>query len=237
MDQRAVWVLAREDDAYQLHMRARGWRLNCFAQPEALRAALAPMAARQLAARMRPVAFILLADTGTNCRLAQFIRGLVPGALLVALARTHSSHEMTALLRVGVHWVLRYGDAPTLLAATVRALLVQRGALKVRADQIDGWALADLGWSLRHRDSASIRLSVSERALLLCLFEAPGHLASHACIAESVAQAWRDVPGRNPRTPRMRSVVHGLRKRMASHGLPELPIEPLHNFGYIWAVA
>jgi DNA-binding response OmpR family regulator len=94
----------------------------------------------------------------------------------------------------------------------------------------------DEGWRLVHRDSDPLRLTVSERALLLCLFEAPGHVASHADLIAAVLQVWQPRQQARIQDPRCRSIVSRLRRRARDAGLSEPPIESLRDFGYAWAL-
>jgi DNA-binding response OmpR family regulator len=192
---------------------------------------------------------VLLADIASNCRAAQSARLAWPQLSLVAWHGQQVGPEQAALLSVGVDYVLRPGDPPALLVSVLLALAYRRvhfGAtvrpgLLAQWDHAGGdlrigpWRLVDLGWALEY-EGASLRLSVSERALLLCLFEAPGHVASHAELIAAVLRVWQPRRRAPIRDPRCRSTISRLRRRACGAGMPTPPIESLRDFGYAWAL-
>ena len=185
-------------------------------------------------------AAVLMADTAANCRVAGLVRRMGLPLDLVAVMAHGRGSELTALLQVGVDWVMRQDDPPGLLATALRALQLRRqgGADDIRpwAEYCIGpWTLADQGWCLQHRDGAALRLTVSERAIVSCLFESPGHVASHVMLVQALAQGWQQAGSRQPRGPNPRGIISRLRWRGQQAGM-DPPIEALRSYGYIWEV-
>ncbi|MDY0308550.1 MAG: helix-turn-helix domain-containing protein [Castellaniella sp.] len=183
-------------------------------------------------------AVLLMAGAAANCRVAQLVRDLGLPLDLVAVMGPARQGELTALLQVGVDWVMHQGDPPALLAAVLRALRLRRHRVTdVAGPQhcIGPWSLEDQGWCLRHGDGAMLRLTVSERAILVCLFEAPGHVASHAMLNQALCEGWQHAYGRRPRDPKLRGIISRLRWRGLQAGL-QPPVESLRGYGYVWEI-
>ncbi|MHA3904053.1 hypothetical protein ACTPOE_10990 [Castellaniella sp. WN] len=234
MQGRRIWALAPEDNANLRYLRAEGCRVRrCGSIEDADRETVR-------AGMLACDAALLMADAAANCRAARLARDMDLPLDLVAVMGPARRGELTALLRVGVDWVMRQGEPPVLLAAVLRALRLRRLDRVVDmavgpAPGIGPWFLEDQGWSLRHRDGASLRLTVSERAILVCLFEAPGHVASHAMLNRALLQAWRHACGRHPHDPKPRGVISRLRWRGLRAGM-EPPVESLRGYGYVWEI-
>jgi len=232
MQGRRLWALAPDDHAGLHYLRAAGCRVLS-------RPAADGMDRDRLRTDLRDCdAVLLMADAATNCRVAGLVRGMGLPLDLVAVMGHARPGEMTALLRVGVDWVMRQGDPPALLAAVLRTLRLRRqsaagGLGGGPAHVIGPWALEDQAWCLRHAGGAALRLTVSERAILACLFESPGHVASHAMLMHALAQAWQPQEGRRPRDPKPRGIISRLRWRGLQTGM-EPPIEALRGYGYVW---
>ncbi|MGB6006558.1 helix-turn-helix domain-containing protein [Castellaniella sp.] len=243
MSGQVVWALAQADSAWLRSLVSVGCRVMSFPDAPALRRAAGRPGAGE------PAALVLLADLASNCRAAQSARLAWPGLSLVAWHGQQVGPEQAALLSAGVDYVLRPGDPTDLLVSVLMALAYRRvrfGATvppglfaqpgQAGADlRIGPWRLADLGWALEYED-ALLRLTVSERALLLCLFEAPGHVASHADLIAAVLQVWQPRQQARIRDPRCRSIISRLRQRACGAGMPAPPIESLRDFGYAWAL-
>lgn len=237
-----IWALAQTDNVWLHRLASAECRVTRFTDASALRRAMARPDVRE------PAALVLLDDVASNCRAAQAARLTWPGLSLVAWHGQPVGPEQAALLSCGVDYVLRPDDPPPLLASVLAALACRRdrfgaaGLLRhfpapSREDadlRIGPWRLADLAWVLKHED-ASLRLTVSERAILLCLFDAPGHVASHADLVAAVLHVWRPQQVRI-RDPRCRSTISRLRRRAGAVGMPAPPIESLRDFGYAWAL-
>lgn len=243
MSGRETWVLAQTDNTWLDSLASAGSRLARFPDLAALRQAMGRRGAQE------PAALVLLADVVSNCRAAQSARLAWPRLSLVAWHGQPAGPEQAALLSVGVDYILRASDPPALLASVLAALAYRRVRFGATAPagifesaaptgaalRIGPWRLADLGWVLACGD-ASLRLSVSERAILLCLFEAPGHVASHADLVAAVQQAWQSRRQACLRDPRCRSTISRLRQRACEAGMPPPPVESLRDFGYAWAL-
>lgn len=242
MDDRQVWMLAPDGDDRVRYLRGLGWRVRHYQNRPVLRQALGQ--------RGVPAGdvLVLMADVAVNCLVAEAVRADYPAMSLLAVLRLPNSPEHAALLRVGVDCILRQDDPPALMASALCAL-AYRGAVRDgvrqapftprteadRLHRIGPWHLSDQGWCLRHRDGASLRLTVSERAVLLCLFEAPGHVASHADIRQAVRQSGRRRV-QDDRNLKCRDIISRLRARARAAGLREPPVESLRDFGYAWAL-
>jgi|GEM_PF-1758885 len=233
MQGRRVWALAPDDNADLQYLRAEGCQVRRCGSIEGLDR-------KTVQAGMQACdAVLLMSDAAANCRVAWLARDLGLPLDLVAVMGPVRRGELTALLQVGVDWVMRQGDPPALLAAVLRALRLRRRDRAAGAAEpqhgIGPWTLEDQGWRLRHRDGASLRLTVSERAILVCLFEAPGHLASHAMLNQALCQGWRHAYGRRPHDPKPRGIISRLRWRGLRAGM-EPPVESLRGYGYVWEV-
>ena len=234
MQGRRVWALAPEDNADLQYLRSSGCQVSRCGSIEG--------AGREtIRAGMQACdAVLLMGDVAANCRAAWLARDMALPLDLVAFMGPARRGELTALLRVGVDWVMRQGDPPALLASVLRALRLRRldhaaGAAAEPRHGIGPWTLEDQGWRLQHCDGASLRLTVSERAILICLFEAPGHVASHAMLNQALLQSWRHAYGRRPHDPKPRGIISRLRWRGLRAGM-EPPVESLRGYGYVWEV-
>ncbi len=233
MQGRLVWALAPEDNADLQYLRAEGCQVRRCDSLEGFDRQTIGDAMRGCDAAL------LMSDAASNCRAARLARDMELPLDLVAFMGPARRGELTALLGVGVDWVMRQDDTPAMLAAILRALNLRRSdRAEDAADPrhaIGPWTLEDQGWLLRHRDGTSLRLTVSERAILICLFEAPGHLASHAMLNQALLQGWRHARGRQPHDPKPRGIVSRLRWRGRQAGM-EPPVESLRGYGYVWEV-
>ncbi|WP_323018565.1 hypothetical protein [Castellaniella sp.] len=244
MDDKVVWVLAPADNGWIQCLTASGCRVVVFSDAAALRGMfLRP-------GTLAPDALVLLADVAVNCRAAHAVRSVWPGLILLAWYGQPVGPEQAALLSSGVDYVLRPEDPPALLVSVLLALDYRRARFgpdvqprpfvpvhQAAADLcIGSWRLMDQGWVLGYGHATALHLTVSERAVLLCLFEAPGHVASHADLIAAVLQVWQPRQQARIRDPRCRSIISRLRQRACDAGMPMPPIESLRDFGYAWAL-
>ncbi len=232
MHDRRVWALAPDDNADLRYLQAAGCRVQRRASIEAVDRD----AVRTDVQSCDTV--LLMADAAANCRAARWVRDMGLPLDLVAVMGPTRRGELAALMRVGVDWVMRQGDPPALLAAVLRALRLRRldhAEGQGPALAIGPWSLEEQGWRLQHRGGASMRLTVSERAILVCLFEAPGHIASHDMLNQALNQAWRHAYGHRPRDPKPRGIISRLRWRGLQAGM-EPPVESLRGYGYVWEI-
>lgn len=234
MQERRVWALSPADNADLRYLRAAGCLVRRCESIEAL-------GREALRADMQSCeAALLMADAAANCRTAHLVRDMNLPLDLVAFTGPARRGEIAALLRVGVDCVMRQGDPPTLLAGVLHALRLRRldragSAPAESAHAIGPWTLEDQGWRLQHCGGASMRLTVSERAVLVCLFEAPGHVASHAMLNQALMAAWRHAYGNRTHDPKPRGIISRLRWRGLQAGM-EPPIESLRSYGYVWEI-
>lgn len=229
-----VWALAPDDNVELQYLRTKGCRVR---RCDSIDAVDRHTIQRNMLACD---AVLLMADAAANCRVARLARDMRLPLDLVAVMGPTRQGELTALLQVGVDWVMRQDDPPALLAAVLRALRLRRH--NVAADlvtesehRIGPWTLEDQGWRLQHHDGSSLRLTVSERSILVCLFESPGHLASHAMLNEALSQGWQHAYGRRPHDPKPRGIISRLRWRGLQAGM-EPPVESLRGYGYVWEI-
>ncbi len=234
MQGRRVWALAPDDNVNLQYLRTAGCRVRRCQSIDAVdrHTILRDMQACD--------AVLLMADAAANCRAARLVRDMGLPLDLVAFMGPARRGELTALLQVGVDWVMGQDDPPDLLAAVLRALHLRRHHLAMDGVaepelRIGPWALEDQGWRLQHCDGSSLRLTVSERSILVCLFEAPGHLASHAMLDEALSQGWQHAYGRRPYEPKPRGIISRLRWRGLQAGM-EPPVESLRGYGYVWEI-
>ncbi|HET8598064.1 MAG TPA: helix-turn-helix domain-containing protein [Castellaniella sp.] len=239
-----VGVLAPRTNDWIRCLSDSGCEITLYAEYPALRGALVS------AGPDDPDALVLMADVASNCRAALLWRQAHPDRSLVAWHGQPVGPEQAALLSAGVDYVLRADDPPGLLLSVLRGLSYRRARFGADVQppalaasrliapdpRIGAWRLMDEGWRLIHGDSAPLRLTVSERALVLCLFEAPGHVASHADLIAAVLQVWQPRQQARIQDPRCRSIVSRLRRRARDAGMAEPPIESLRDFGYAWAL-
>lgn len=176
---------------------------------------------------------LLMADVATNCRMAHWAGMRDMGLLRMALMTHFVSYEQSALLVAGVDWLVRLDETPEHMAAMIRAWVL-RHITSGLSHEIGPWSLQAQAWVLAHESEGQIRLSVSERALLVCLFEAPGHVASHDTLMQALMQGWQEASRHiGDRQPRLRAVFSRFRQRSQDIGLNP-PIESLRSFGYLW---
>ncbi|MGB6242255.1 MAG: hypothetical protein WBF69_07210 [Castellaniella sp.] len=243
MTDKAVWVLAPTDSDWTRCLASSVCRMQLFPESAALQK-------RLIQGGQPPDALVLLADVASNCRGAQSTRAVWPDLIMVAWHGQPVGPEQAALLACGVDYVLRPDDPHTLLVSVLLALDYRRARFgpdvqprpfaqlsQAGADlHIGPWRLMDQGWSLGYEGAGALHLTVSERALLLCLFEAPGHVASHADLIAAVLQVWQPRQRARIRDPRCRSIISRLRLRACDAGMPAPPVESLRDFGYAWAL-
>lgn len=233
MRDRLLWALAPNDNADLMYLRKVGCRVRRYASIE--HADRDTIRADMLACD----AALLMADPAANCRAAWLARDMGQPLDLVAVVDSPRHGELMALLQVGVDWIMQQDDPPAMLASALRALRLRRlEYIDDAASPVHGigpWVLEAECWILRHRDGASLRLSVSERAILTCLFEAPGHVASHDMLDQALFHAWRHVSERASHDPRPSGIISRLRRRGRQAGM-DLPLEPLRGYGYVWEI-
>lgn len=230
-----VRALASAGHQILRHLQATGWPVHWHEDMHAVCQGLAASGVRDAGV---PCVVLLMADFATNCRAAEAIRALAPAVGLLAVLRHHGEHEQAALLLAGVDWFLHAQDQPARLVAMLRALHQrhQRLAAALPLHAIGPWQLQDHAWCLVHEAGAVMRLTVSERALVACLFEAPGHVATHTILEAALRQAWQPSSALHmARDPDLAGVVGRLRQKVRQAGL-SLPVGCLRSYGYLWKI-
>jgi DNA-binding response OmpR family regulator len=93
---------------------------------------------------------------------------------------------------------------------------------------VSRWALDADGWRLVDPHGRSISLSATERRLLRRLFATPNQAVRREEIIEDLAE---DLHEFDPQ--RLDMLVHRLRRKLGSSGMPELPLHALRGLGYV----
>jgi DNA-binding response OmpR family regulator len=186
-----------------------------------------------------PAAWLLLADVVENSLCAAWLRDRWPRACVLACAGEGSQAEQCVLVQAGADWLVRRDDTPELLSA-VLAMLWRRQAVASAAPpapalpRVGAWTLRQEAWVLAHDEGHRLRLSTAERALLRCLFMAPGHAAPRETLTRMILEDWRGEPTRQRRQGVNLPVLVGrLRAKGRAAGLV-LPIQAVRGTAYAW---
>lgn len=113
------------------------------------------------------------------------------------------------------------------LCATLRSVARRLKRLPPESS-VFRWALDADGWRLVDPDGRSISLSATERCLLRRLFATPNQAVRREEIIEDLAE---DLQEFDPQ--RLDMLVHRLRRKLGSSGMPELPLHSLRGLGYV----
>lgn len=243
MREARVWVLSPRQNDWLRCLLDQGYRLRRFERSDHFCREYRAMGIEQAAA------VLLMADVASNCQAARGVRAQGHTMPLLAVATQATGAESAALLSLGVDHIVRPGDKPDSLLSLLRALDYRRTQTRDSAEpqtpvsidrragshRIGPWWLDEQGWRLVHGANAGLRLTSAERALLLSIFEAPGHVLSHEVLMAVLLKDWTT---RRCRTMlnriACRAVVGRLRARAQRADLPRLPLESVRDFGYIW---
>ncbi len=177
-------------------------------------------------------ALLLDTDITQACTIAQAVRKKSKKILILAQMAHPRLSERTALLRSGVNMALPPEDDPVALTAVLNAIWIGRapGSKKM---QIGDWKLENHGWLIIHKDTIGMRLTLSERALVLCLFEAAGNIATHAQLKHALAEARKHTRTRKAADPSIRHIFSRLKQRAEEYGL-DVNVESISGYGYAW---
>ena len=210
-------------------LRAGGFRLNHHVDQDSLYAE-----ARQVP-NANTTAAILMGESAQNRNAAAWLREAQPALGLIALLRSGTEEEQMALIQAGVDWVCPAGASNDLLIAMLLSLWKRRMAHRPVGGgtmQCGDWSLVENGWTLKGPEGQRVGLTVSERALLMTLFEAPGLSASYEELLAAVNHALGAGPEADRKT-RVGVMVSRLRKKCLRQGVV-LPIRSMQNQGYVF---
>lgn len=210
-------------------LRAGGFRLNHHVDQDSLYAG-----ARQVPNAGGTVA-ILMGASAQNRNAAVWLREAQPSLGLIAMLQTGTEEEQMALIQAGVDWICPVGASNDLLITMLLSLWKRRMAHKPADDgsrQCGDWSLVENGWTLKGPEGRRVGLTVSERALLMTLFEAPGLSASYEELLAAVNHALGSGPEADRKT-RVGVMISRLRKKCQRQGVV-LPIRSMQNQGYVF---
>lgn len=210
-------------------LRAGGFRLNHYVDQDSLcaEARTVPDAGGTVA--------ILMAASAQNRNAAVWLRATLPDLGLIALLQTGTEEEQMALIQAGVDWICPVGASNDLLVAMLLSLWKRRMAGKPAANaarQHGDWSLVENGWTLKGPEGQRVGLTVSERAVLMALFEAPELSASYEELLAAVNHALGCGPETDRKT-RVGVMISRLRKKCQRHDMV-LPIRSMQNQGYVF---
>ncbi|MER1968714.1 hypothetical protein [Castellaniella sp. GW247-6E4] len=208
-------------------LRASGFDIRVLLSPEEV----AAQASQRVEGVFTPV---LLMGLGPQAHAAVgWLRARLPGACLVALARTASEDERLALLEVGVDWICRPDESANLVAAVLLALWRRHLGVASGTDPRvhRGWILRGYAWTLEGPCGGRVGLTAGERAVMAALFGTPGVPVRRA----ELNSALEDTPGRRSGAgrPRLAVVINRMRAKGRRAGL-DIPVRAVRGHGYVF---
>lgn len=188
-------------------------------------------------------AVVLMSDPEENCKTAGYIAKYHPYAFMVALTRNYVNGELIALYLTGVSFILRPDDPEIQLYSLLQAYWLKNTHLEFvdrPADQLSysfgDWSLEDLAWVLCHKNGSRLSLSVSERALVLKLFNSPGGICAVETLEAELDAAWKTTGKGYDKQPSVCSIFNRLRKKADQQGVLRPPVSSIRNYGYVWSI-
>lgn len=159
--------------------------------------------------------------------VAQAVRALLPGIGIIMLTGHGETSDQVRGLSQGADAYLVKPAQVDLLAATVRSL-VRR--LRGHMDPIPGrrWQFDANDWCLISPMGRTVALSKTEQRVMNCLASAVGQLVTRE---QLVAALTDDVHSYDPH--RIESLLHRLRRKVASQCGEPLPLTAIHGKGYV----
>ncbi len=172
--------------------------------------------------------------------VAQSLRNRHPGIGVVMLTGRQDPADRVRGLVDGADAYLTKPVDVSLLAATLHSLWRRLRAprdtpgppLTDGGDDVihaGGWRLDCSGWRLQAPDGKAIALTRSERPLLLCLLRQAGDLVRREALISSLTDNVFDFD-----THRLDSLVHRLRRKVATQCDRPLPLVAVHGEGYVF---
>ena len=193
-----------------------------------------------------PQLVVLAASPAHNFQVAEAVRQLDSSVAVVALVSSMDDATLQQAMSAGIDacW---HSLAPLQQITDAVKRLLGRYAAGARHDTLQSrhgehWKLVSRGWVLQAPEGACLPLTTAERALMLCLYKAPGHRGNHQELIRAIEATaeegkTRDEPpeaGRSyagPAARRLSVVVSRLRRKCAEAGMP-MPIRSLRRMGY-----
>lgn len=183
-------------------------------------------------------AVVLMGKSAENRNTVFYLRTTQARLGLLAQLRTGSEEEQIDLIQAGVDWIYPVGASCGLVATMLLSLWNRPRSesstqMSAATRRHEGWILAEYAWILQDPQGLRVRLTSSERAVLLVLFDAPDLSATHEVLLAAVNQARNLPPGAGLRT-RLSVLMSRLRSKCRRQGM-DLPIRVIHNLGYMFA--
>ena len=159
--------------------------------------------------------------------VAQAVRALLPGIGIIMLTGHGETRDQVRGLSQGADAYLVKPAQVDLLAATARSL-VRR--LRGRADPVPSrrWQFDANDWCLVSPMGRTVALSKAEQRVMNRLASALGQLVTRE---QLVAAMTDDVHSYDPH--RIESLLHRLRRKVASQCGEQLPLTAVHGKGYV----
>lgn len=182
----------------------------------------------------REVPHIVVMDVGLpdadGFALAQDLRRRHPLLGIVMLTGRNASIDRVRGLSEGADAYLAKPVEVELLAATLQSLARRLRAIEGMPAPGRGWRLDANGWSLVAPGGASVPLTRSERRLVARLLQESGTPVARDQLIAAVTD---DVHQFDPH--RLESMVHRLRRKVATLGAGPLPLQAVHGEGYVFS--
>lgn len=158
--------------------------------------------------------------------VARELRRRFPGIGIVMLTGRGDTPDRVRGLSLGADAYLAKPVEVELLAATLHSL-----ARRVQGApaQPQGWRLDANGWCLLSPEGDSIALTKTERRLLQPLVAAAGEVVGREALIGALTDNVHDF---DPH--RLDSLVHRLRRKVASTCGAQLPLQAVHGEGYVF---
>lgn len=160
--------------------------------------------------------------------LAQELRRRHPTLGIVMLTGRSATPDRVRGLSEGADAYLAKPVEVEVLAATLQSLA--RRLQVVEPDRGKGWRLDPSGWSLLTPAGTHVPLTRSERRLMASLLRQPGMPVSREALIAAITD---DVLQFDPH--RLESMVHRLRRKVATLGAGPLPLQAVHGEGYLFS--
>jgi DNA-binding response OmpR family regulator len=159
--------------------------------------------------------------------VARELRARFPGIGIVMLTGRGETPDRVRGLSLGADAYLAKPVEIELLAATLHSLARRVHGTPARAPQ--GWRLESNGWCLLSPGGDSIALTKTERRLLQPLVAAAGEVVEREALIAALTDNVHDF---DPH--RLDSLVHRLRRKVASACGAQLPLQAVHGEGYVF---
>jgi DNA-binding response OmpR family regulator len=159
--------------------------------------------------------------------VAQAVRALLPGIGIIMLTGHGATSDQVRGLSHGADAYLVKPAQVDLLAATVHSL-VRRLRGRVAPVPARRWQFDANDWCLISPMGRTVALSRTEQRVMNCLASALGQLVTREQLVAAVAD---DVHSYDPH--RIESLLHRLRRKVASQCGEPLPLTAVHGKGYV----